>query len=81
MIKKVTFDGDDELKVTAVNGFNATPNHEKDVIAKKVAERGKSFLHRYDQKDIELEFYKNGHKIGSSQDEQLTLYKWHDQHQ
>lgn len=81
MIKKVTFDGDDELKVTAVNGFNATPNHEKDVIAKKVAELGKSFLHRYDQKDIELEFYENGHKIGSSQDEQLTLYKWHDQHQ
>ena len=29
MIQKVTFDGDDEIKVKTVDGFNDTPANEK----------------------------------------------------
>ncbi|WP_404387397.1 outer membrane protein assembly factor BamE [Ligilactobacillus animalis] len=76
MIQKVTFDGDDKLKITTVDGFNTTPAHEKDVIAKKIADLGRSFLHRYNKQDFDLKFYENGHKIGSSDNDQLTKFEW-----
>ena len=49
---KSHFDGDDEIKVKTVDGFNDTPANEKNMIAKKIAELSKSFLHRYNKKTL-----------------------------
>lgn len=76
MIQKVTFDGDDELKVTVDQGFDATPTAEKDEIAQKLAELSKSFLHRYNKKAFDLEFYENKHEIGSNHNDSLTQFEW-----
>lgn len=76
MIAKVTFNGDDEVKVTAVNGFNNTPAKEKNEIAKKIAKLSQSFLHRYNKKDFDLEFYENKHEVGSNKNDSLTKFEW-----
>lgn len=76
MIQKVTFDGDDEIKVSTVDGFNDTVATEKNMIAKKIAELSKSFLHRYNKKDFDLEFYENKHEVGSNTNDSLTKFEW-----
>ncbi|WP_405256429.1 hypothetical protein [Ligilactobacillus murinus] len=46
------------------------------MIAKKIAELSKSFLHRYNKKDFDLEFYENKHEVGSNKNDSLTKFEW-----
>ncbi|KRL83631.1 hypothetical protein [Ligilactobacillus apodemi] len=76
MIKKITFDGDDEVKIQTQNGFAETSSTEKNDIAKKLAKISKSFLHRYNSSKFDLEFYYNNKEIGSNKGNSLTKFEW-----
>ena len=46
------------------------------MIAKRSLNSGKSFLHRLQQKDFDLEFYENKHEVGSNKNDSLTKFEW-----